>query len=202
MQILRAILPRGKGSEFMKTIKDDGAIVITCYYGYGSASESIQSKLKVNKIRKEIVMAILDDENAKIAMDELEEKLVKINTGVAFTSQLEYKGESNLQNESNYQALYVIVDRHEGQKAVAIAQENGAKGATLIHGRGSAKEVKSILLNMNVEPEKDIVIMLVKNDIAENIKDAIYDKMNLYKENKGIIYSLPVMEVRGLVEQS
>ncbi|MDU4025831.1 MAG: hypothetical protein E7H32_04000 [Anaerococcus sp.] len=55
---------------------------------------------------------------------------------------------------------------------------------------------------MNVEPEKDIVIMLVKNDIAENIKDAIYDKMNLYKENKGIIYSLPVMEVRGLVEQS
>ncbi|MDU5534846.1 MAG: transcriptional regulator [Anaerococcus sp.] len=202
MQLLRAILPRGKGSEFMKTIKDDGAIVITCYYGYGSASESIQSKLKVNKIRKEIVMAILDDENAKIAMDELEEKLVKINTGVAFTSQLEYKGESNLQNESNYQALYVIVDRHEGQKAVAIAQENGAKGATLIHGRGSAKEVKSILLNMNVEPEKDIVIMLVKNDIAENIKDAIYDKMNLDKENKGIIYSLPVMEVRGLVEQS
>ncbi|MDU0894358.1 MAG: transcriptional regulator [Anaerococcus sp.] len=202
MQLLRAILPRGKGSEFMKTIKDDVAIVITCYYGYGSASESIQSKLKVNKIRKEIVMAILDDENAKIAMDELEEKLVKINTGVAFTSQLEYKGESNLQNESNYQALYVIVDRHEGQKAVAIAQENGAKGATLIHGRGSAKEVKSILLNMNVEPEKDIVIMLVKNDIAENIKDAIYDKMNLDKENKGIIYSLPVMEVRGLVEQS
>ncbi|WP_180753955.1 transcriptional regulator [Anaerococcus octavius] len=202
MQLLRAILPRGNGSEFMKTIKDDGAIVITCYYGYGSASESIQSKLKVNKIRKEIVMAILDDENAKIAMDELEEKLVKINTGVAFTSQLEYKGESNLQNESNYQALYVIVDRHEGQKAVAIAQENGAKGATLIHGRGSAKEVKSILLNMNVEPEKDIVIMLVKNDIAENIKDAIYDKMNLDKENKGIIYSLPVMEVRGLVEQS
>ncbi|MDU3176746.1 transcriptional regulator [Anaerococcus sp.] len=202
MQLLRAILPRGKGSEFMKTIKDDGAIVITCYYGYGSAGESIQSKLKVNKIKKEIVMAILDDENAKIAMDELEEKLVKINTGVAFTSQLEYKGESNLQNESNYQALYVIVDRHEGQKAVAIAQENGAKGATLIHGRGSAKEVKSILLNMNVEPEKDIVIMLVKNDIAENIKDAIYDKMNLDKENKGIIYSLPVMEVRGLVEQS
>lgn len=44
--------------------------------------------------------------------------------------------------------------------------------------------------------------MLVKNDIAENIKDAIYDKMNLDKENKGIIYSLPVMEVRGLVEQS
>lgn len=55
---------------------------------------------------------------------------------------------------------------------------------------------------MNVEPEKDIVIMLVKNDIAENIKEAIYDKMNLNKENKGIIYSLPVMEVRGLVEQN
>lgn len=126
----------------------------------------------------------------------------KTNTGIAFTSPLDYKGEDDLNFDIDYVALYVIVDRHEGQKAVHIAQENGARGATLVHGRGSAKEVKSILLNMNIEPEKDIVIMLVKKDLVEKIRDAIYDQMNLIEENKGIIYSLPVMEVRGLVEQN
>lgn len=55
---------------------------------------------------------------------------------------------------------------------------------------------------MNIEPEKDIVIMLVKKDLVEKIRDAIYEQMNLIEENKGIIYSLPVMEVRGLVEQN
>lgn len=55
---------------------------------------------------------------------------------------------------------------------------------------------------MNIEPEKDIVIMLVRKDLVGKIKDAIYEQMNLDEENKGIIYSLPVMEVRGLVEQN
>lgn len=202
MQFLRVILPRGLGSDFMKVLQDDGAKAISCMYGYGSATDAISNMLHVDKIRKEIVMAIFDDESVKKILDGLSEKLDKTNTGIAFTSPLDYIGEDELNFDIDYVALYVIVDRHEGQKAVHIAQENGARGATLVHGRGSAKEVKSILLNMNIEPEKDIVIMLVKKDLVEKIRDAIYEQMNLIEENKGIIYSLPVMEVRGLVEQN
>lgn len=202
MQFLRVILPRGFGSDFMKVLQDDGAKAISCIYGYGSATDAISNMLHVDKIKKEIVMAILDDESVKKILDDLSEKLNKTNTGIAFTSPLDYKGEDDLNFDIDYVALYVIVDRHEGQKAVHIAQENGARGATLVHGRGSAKEVKSILLNMNIEPEKDIVIMLVKKDLVEKIRDDIYEQMNLIEENKGIIYSLPVMEVRGLVEQN
>ena len=202
MQFLRVILSRGLGSDFMKVLKDDGAKAISCMYGYGSAPDAISNLLHVDKVKKEIVMAILDDESVKKILDDLSEKLDKTNTGIAFTSPLDYKGEDDLNFDIDYVALYVIVDRHEGQKAVHIAQENGARGATLVHGRGSAKEVKSILLNMNIEPEKDIVIMLVKKDLVEKIRDAIYEQMNLIEENKGIIYSLPVMEVRGLVEQN
>ena len=202
MQFLRVILPRVLGSDFMKVLKDDGAKAISCMYGYGSAPDAISNLLHVDKVKKEIVMAILDDESVKKILDDLSEKLDKTNTGIAFTSSLDYKGEDDLNFDIDYVALYVIVDRHEGQKAVHIAQENGARGATLVHGRGSAKEVKSILLNMNIEPEKDIVIMLVKKDLVEKIRDAIYEQMNLIEENKGIIYSLPVMEVRGLVEQN
>lgn len=33
------------------------------------------------------------------------------------------------------------------------------------------------------------------------IKNAIYEQMQLKDENKGIIYTLPVIEVRGLIEQ-
>ncbi|MFO3717291.1 transcriptional regulator [Anaerococcus sp. ENR1011] len=202
MQLLRVILPRGLGSDFMKVLKDDGAYAISCVYGYGSANDTISSMLHIDKIKKEIVMATLDDESVRKVLSDLSGKLDKTNTGIAFTSPLDYKGEESLNFEIDYVALYVIVDRHNGQKAVQIAQENGARGATLVHGRGSAKEVKSILLNMNIEPEKDIVIMLVKKDLVGKIKDAIYEQMNLDEENKGIIYSLPVMEVRGLVEQN
>ena len=55
---------------------------------------------------------------------------------------------------------------------------------------------------MNIEPEKDLVIILVKKDMAEKIQKEIYDQMDLRSQGKGIIYSLPVNHVAGLVEQS
>lgn len=128
MQFLRVILPRGLGSDFMKVLQDDGAKAISCMYGYGSATDAISNMLHVDKIKKEIVMAILDDESVKKILDDLSEKLDKTNTGIAFTSPLDYKGEDELNFDIDYVALYVIVDRHEGQKAVHIAQENGARG--------------------------------------------------------------------------
>lgn len=200
MQLLRVILPRGKGSKFMEVLKNYGAHVITCCYGFGSASDSISTKLHIYKIKKEIVMAILDDDKVTEILEKLDERINKNNTSIVFTSPLYCKGEEDL-IDNNYTALYIIVDRQQGHKAIQIAQENGAKGATLVHGRGTGEKVKTILMNMSIEPEKDIVIMLVRKEHVDKIKSAIYEQMNLEKENKGIIFSLPVMEVRGLVDQ-
>lgn len=103
----------------------------------------------------------------------------------------------------DYVCLYVIVDRHQGQKAIHIAQEYGARGATVIHGRGSGEEVKSkLFLNMNIEPEKNLLIMLIKKDLVDTIQKEIYEQMDLRSQGKGIIYSLPVNHVAGLVEQN
>lgn len=96
-----------------------------------------------------------------------------------------------------------LIYTYLGQKAIHIAQDHGAKGATVIHGRGSGEAVKSkLFLNMNIEPEKDLVIMLIKKDLAPKIRQEIYDQMDLESEGRGIIYTLPVNHVAGLVEQS
>lgn len=200
-ELLRVILPRGKGSDFMNLLDKNGASAITCFYGNGLSKGHIENMLHIDKIKKEIVMAILDEEDARDLLRELNKEIKRTNTAIAFTSPLEYRIEDEVKMNLEYVALYVIVDRHEGQKAVQIAQENGARGASLVHGRGSAKEVKSILFNMNIEEEKDLVIMLVKTELADQIKNAIYEQMQLKDENKGIIYTLPVIEVRGLIEQ-
>lgn len=60
---------------------------------------------------------------------------------------------------------------------------------------------KSVFLNMTIEPEKDIVIMLIKKEISEDVKSAIYESMKLDENSQGILFSLPVSDVRGLVEQ-
>ena len=197
MQLLRIILPRGKGSKFMNILKDHGATAIGCFYGEGSAPSEILYSLAIDKTKKEIVTALIEEESVKKVIEKVSEKLKAVNSAVAFSTSLE--GENNME----YVCLYVIVDRHQGQKAIHIAQENGARGATVIHGRGSGEAVKSSLfLSMNIEPEKDLVIMLVKKDLVEKIQKEIYDQMDLASQGKGIIYSLPVNHVAGLVEQN
>ena len=197
MQLLRIILPRGKGSKFMNILKDHGATAIGCFYGEGSAPSHVLASLAIDKTKKEIVTALIEEEFVKKVIENISEKLQEVNSAVAFSTSLE--GE----NKMEYVCLYVIVDRHQGQKAIHIAQDNGARGATVIHGRGSGEAVKSkLFLSMNIEPEKDLVIMLVKKDMAEKIQKEIYEQMDLESQGKGIIYSLPVNHVAGLVEQS
>lgn len=197
MQLLRIILPRGKGSKFMNILKNYRPTAIGCFYGEGAAPSEILSTLAIDKTKKEIVTALIKEEYVKKVIENISEKLAEVNSAVAFSTSLE--GENNME----YVCLYVIVDRHQGQKAIHIAQDNGARGATVIHGRGLGEEVKSkLFLSMNIEPEKDLVIMLVKKDMAEKIQKEIYDQMDLRSEGKGIIYSLPVNHVAGLVEQN
>ena len=43
--------------------------------------------------------------------------------------------------------------------------------------------------------------MLIKKVLEDAIRGKIYKEMELDKEGNGIIYSLPVSEVSGLVEQ-
>lgn len=162
MQLLRIILPRGKGSKFMNLLNDFDAKAIGCFYGEGSASSEILNTLAIDKTKKEIVTALIDEKAVSSVIEKISEKLKAVNSAIAFSTSLE--GE----NKMEYVCLYVIVDRHLGQKAIHIAQEHGARGATVIHGRGSGETVKSkLFLSMNIEPEKDLVIMLVKKDLAQ-----------------------------------
>ncbi|MGO3018675.1 MAG: P-II family nitrogen regulator [Anaerococcus sp.] len=198
MKLLTLILPRSKGSKMMTEIKKLGGSHVTCMYGMGIEEDKVLSILKMNKKRKEIVRALIENKDVEKIFDKLDSYIKKDNQSIAFTVELDYKGDV----EMEYQAIYVIVDRHDGDEVIEIAQANGAKGATVMHGRGAGIPKESTLMNMTIEPEKDIILMIVSYNKAEKIKDAIYKGMNLKGASRGIIFSLPVLNVRGLVEQN
>lgn len=106
MQFLRIILPRGKGSKFMKILKDHGASSIACFYGEGLAPNEILNTLAIDKTKKEIVVALIEEEKTRKIIEKISEKLKKVNTAIAFSTGLD--GGNSLE----YVCLYVIVDRH------------------------------------------------------------------------------------------
>lgn len=197
MKYLRIITSRSKGSKFMEKLEKYGAKSINCLLAEGSANTHILEVLGIDKEKKEIVSALVNDDLVNGLLDDLENKFDKKNSSIMFTTPVDFKGEFNME----YEALYVIVNKENADKVIEISQAKGAKGATVVHGRGSGIQKKSVFLNMTIEPEKDIVIMLIKKEISEDVKSAIYESMKLDENSQGILFSLPVSDVRGLVEQ-
>ena len=67
-----------------------------------------------------------------------------------------------------------------------VARGAGAKGGTVIHGRGTANREAEKIFQIVVQPDKEIVMILVKNEIKDAVLMSFRNKMvyELEKENK------------------
>ncbi|MDO4594427.1 MAG: P-II family nitrogen regulator [Tissierellia bacterium] len=190
-ELLTVIVPRGKGSHIMDLLQKKYQTGSSVCYGEGSIKNNLLCSLCLDQVHKEIVISFINKEKSQEILEELKKDFSKENTAIAFTI-----GE----REMNYKAIYTIVDRKKGDQVISLANKNGATGATIIHGRGSGIEKKSLFIHMKIEPEKDIVLMLVKDEIADHLVKVINEEFELEKENNGIIFTMPVSGVVGIRE--
>jgi hypothetical protein len=78
------------------------------------------------------------------------------------------------------------------------AKEFGARGGTVIRARGTANAEAEKLFHIAIQPEKEIVMILVDSKIKNDILHALYRAVGLKTPGQGIAFSLPVDEVVGL----
>lgn len=88
--------------------------------------------------------------------------------------------------------VVAIVNDGYSDLVMDIAKEKGARGGTVIPASGSVSENARKLYGIDVHPEKEIVLILVKSDIVNDILDALYDKAGERSDAKGIFFALPV----------
>ena len=88
-------------------------------------------------------------------------------------------------------ALYIIVNAGFSSEVVAIARSLGSTGATIINARGSVAKPKTIL-GITIDTEKEIVLSVVKKDVAIKIAEAIREKAGVGTDAHGLCFFLPV----------
>lgn len=94
--------------------------------------------------------------------------------------------------------IMCIVNAGFSELVMDAAKEEGARGGTVIHARGTANKEAEQFFHIAIQPDKDIVLILVPKDIKDNVLHAIYRNAGLKSEGMGIAFSLPVDEVVGL----
>ena len=101
---------------------------------------------------------------------------------------------------NNHEVIFAIVNAGYAEDAMEVAREQGARGGTIIAGRGVARENEAAFFGITIHSEKEILMMVVEKSIRDNVLNALYKQMGMSKKAQGIVFSLPVSDVAGLVQ--
>ena len=85
-----------------------------------------------------------------------------------------------------------IVNEGYSDLVMEIAKDCGARGGTIIPANGSVTAEATKLYGIGIHPEKEIVLILVKEQLVKNILNKAYEKAGNQSEAQGIFFTLPV----------
>ncbi len=100
--------------------------------------------------------------------------------------------------EYNHEAIFCIVNSGYSELVMDAAKKLGARGGTVINARGTANKEAETFFNITIEPEKEIVMILVPSQIKDDVMHALYKEAGLDTPGQGIAFALPVDSVVGI----
>lgn len=102
--------------------------------------------------------------------------------------------------DNKYELVLCIVNAGFSQNVMEAARSAGAKGGTILRARGSANPESEEFFNIKIQPDKEVVMILVPRDIKDDVEKAVYKEAGIADEAKGIIFSLPVNRTTHIKE--
>ena len=98
----------------------------------------------------------------------------------------------------NHEAIFCIVNSGYSELVMDAAKKLGARGGTVINARGTASKDAEKFFNITIQPEKEIVMILVPSEIKDDVLHALYKEAGLETPGQGIAFALPVDSAVGL----
>ena len=103
--------------------------------------------------------------------------------------------------DNKYELVLCVVNAGFSQNVMEAARAAGAKGGTVVRARGTANPESEEVFNITIQPDKEIVMILTKKEIKDDIMHAIYKECGPASEGQGLVFSLPVNRTTTLKEE-
>ena len=97
-----------------------------------------------------------------------------------------------MHDNEKMKALIIIVNAGFSENALEIARSCGSGGATIINARGTGQQFAKSFIGIHYEPEKELVITLVTEAVAEKIMREVPEKIGSKSAVNGICFCMPV----------
>ena len=94
--------------------------------------------------------------------------------------------------DNKFELVVCIVNAGFSQNVMAAARKAGARGGTILRGRGSANPEAEEFFGLTIQPDQEVILILSSAEDKDKIISAIYHDSGLTTEGQGIAFSLPV----------
>ena len=176
--------------------------------GKGTANSSILKYLGLNNTKKEIYMVFIPSSIEKNILYDINKwfNLEKKGKGIAWTISLtssskfikdNLDGGDKLNIKKEYELIITIVSEGFSEYVMESAKSVGCSGGTVIKGRSLGSR-GTIFMDLSIEPEKELVLNIVKSDIKRKVMEKITKDCGVKTDARGIVLSIPVDSVLGL----
>lgn len=204
------VLGEHQCQKFVRLAKEKGLRRGIIVLGKGTVRSAALNLLGIKTQKVEIVSILVEEGNSKELLDYFcnELDLLEPGNGIVYTTRVTLGKQimSNAQGtwntaqgmevESMFKKLTVVVNRGMAEDVMDIARKSGVKGGTIMHGRGT--EFAAKLFGMEIEPEKELVMILMPSDLVDNVVNVLFQELQLDVPGNGILFVEPIVEVRGL----
>lgn len=182
----------------------------TSFRGRGTVQNAVWKLLELDDVAKEILIFVIPSisEDQIISAFSSKFQFSKPSHGILFTIKLShvlgitYKAPQDQVPEparnSGIVGVCAIVDKGRGDDVIDIVNRDLYVGGTILSANGSIDKSKK-LFNLYVEEEKEVVLMLVPESKVRELSYRVADEMKFEKENTGILFTLAISQVKGLV---
>lgn len=219
---ITVIVNDGDAHKVSRLAKEQGALGCTVMICRSVIANRFLESLDLNEDRKELVFILCEIHLAARILAVLNDrlKLDRCRRGLAFCTEItDVRGAHGLssdtlqesmpvsindatpirEGEKMYNSIYIVVDKGKANDVVAIAERAGAKGGTIFNARGAGIHETRKLFAIEIEPEKEVVLILAEESNTDNIATAIVEGMSLNKPGNGLLYIQKVTMTYGML---
>jgi nitrogen regulatory protein PII len=100
---------------------------------------------------------------------------------------------------NKHKLIVTIVKKGKATKILQSAKKVGVQTGTVLLGKGTAKKnIYESILGMEVEPEKEIILIAIDESLVEDVLNNITKTGNLNKPGEGIAFVLDLNSCIGI----
>lgn len=213
MSVIVTIVERGKGAAMIKLYQKNQVFLHCQRPGRGTATSEIMDILGLGSSEKDLLFSYATRSAAARLLEQLNGDLRRAvpTSGIVFdipltavnnlvAAAITYKTTSGkkgeeiveVENKGKNSLIMVTCSRGCAEAVMDTAKKAGARGGTVFKARWSGGEELEQAYDLELNPEREIVAIVIPNEIRNQVMEAVNREHGLKSESQSMICSVPI----------